>query len=1671
MKKIVVLSLALAAFILPAVSQTPADRLADIYKRALAAYESGDWEATVEITLELEAKGLTYEATHKAGSATVKDSWYECLWMRGCSLYQLGAYDESIAAFVILEKRYPAEADPYSWHAYALREQGDRAGADRLLLTSVAAVRKGDRYLLYWDLAWFDYVDGSWPASVAHADKAVALEPRAAGPRFVAALSSFGASDDRAGMAWFLAGYDATVLEPDFNDGVVEGFDGDLVTFLENRASSRGAWTGLWFCRYATNSDVDRALVVKQADAELLRGCLSRSGKMLAGTLEAIHDLCEAKGDAAKVAVVEGVWTWRVDTIPKRMDMFVGWITIATKTSGEGKYEDAIQSLENLKSAATLLFGPDGREAGMCLYYLGESCAASKDYGRAVGYFAQAAPILKATASKDDELPCLALIGLGKAYNRQGSYAEAVNAFETAIAWSTASFGADSLETGTCLFLAGIAANNGGEWKRAMTHLDKAVPIFERAHGRDSVQAVEVVAEAGRSYAALEDWAGAIQRFERALAVRLKALGPDDPLVADVSHDLGRAYMGKGDPAKAAEHLARAAAVYRAAGSGYEKAAVSALNDLGLILGDLGRHDDAIARFEEALAIQRRAFGDKTADAANIVGNLATAHAAKGDSRAAIAAFRRSLDLLAAVFGADDERLAPVHILLGDECRKVAAFDDALASYRRALAISEKVRGPLHRDVAVACNDIAVVLSDKGDYDGALEYYGRTKAIFEKISGPEHPDIAPCYANIGTVLNAKGDYEGAVASMEKALAIFAKAFGRESPTAATTLCNLGMTRTDSGDYERGIAELEEALAIRKRVLGPEHADTAAALNNLATARIRQGDYRAGMDAFGQALAIFAKTVGDTHPSYAVTLNNMGYAYQDRGDLVRALDCFERSYDIMTAAFGPDHETVAICLNNLGGLYADRGDFDRAAEYYDRSLALTLARFGETHPATARCYNNLATLRFENGEYDRAIECFEKAAKTDIALLGPEHESVGVIYANIGSVLVRKGAWDAALSRLDAAAAIQEKKFGKQHPNLIPVLASLGRAWDGKGDRKKAVAAYERASSIAVAAFGQDHLSVAACYARLGASARRAGDAAGAEAWYAKALAIAQKASSWADIAKYSISLGDARIDAGKSADALAAAKAGVAAVESARKSMGSTRTSFVARNLGVYHEALRAAVKLGDPDAAFEAAESLRARGFLDRLSLKAALESEGIAPADRDRMLELSDRLEFAAARLARELAKPDAKRDRALVDRLGADKRSLETQIAAVETRLLAVPRYRELRDPRVATLAEAKALCPRDAAILEYVIQEADPTAEDPVTPHCWCIVLTREDVAFVELDARYDWPGAVKRFRDAVFADDDPKAVAKLSEELYRGLIAPVESRIASKKALVVVPDGPLAFLPFDALRASSGARWLCQDHDLSLAPSVSVLAAAAAKPVKAASKILAFGGAVYGAPPEAEAALGSSLDYYRRLIPDGWPDLPGALGEVQAIGANVFGSAASTVRSGAAASERDLKALSASGELAGYGVVHFAVHGFFDADNPEFSAIVLSEASGGAGESREDGYLSVEEAALLELDAGLLTLSACETGLGRDVKGDGVVGLTRAFMTSGARRALVTLWTVDDAATKDFMLAVYRRVVKEGKSAREAIAETKRDFASSRNRPTPYYWAAFTLYGL
>lgn len=312
----------------------------------------------------------------------------------------------------------------------------------------------------------------------------------------------------------------------------------------------------------------------------------------------------------------------------------------------------------------------------------------------------------------------------------------------------------------------------------------------------------------------------------------------------------------------------------------------------------------------------------------------------------------------------------------------------------------------------------------------------------------------------------------------------------------------------------------------------------------------------------------------------------------------------------------------------------------------------------------------------------------------------------------------------------------------------------------------------------------------------------------------------------------------------------------------------------------------------------------------------------------------------------------------------------------------------------------------------------------------------------------------------------------------SKLLYKLLLSGIEKELEGKKNIIIIPDGLLAYLPFETLLDQHN-RYFVEKYNISYSNSLQIAGYPAGRNERVYPKeILALGGAVYNRDDynsDMEGAWENIIDEAKRGTWDGeiykmlgqgsWSNLPGTLSEIESIRKIM---PAGDYLSGKKAAESTIKKLAENKKLNQYRIIHFSTHGVIFPEVPELSALVLSQP----GENGEDGYLTMKEIAAMEIPGDFVNLSACETGLGKLYRGEGVVGLIHGFLLAGTRNISVSLWQVADESTARFMVEFYRGLKKTDYDYRGALSEIKRQFINNEEYQefrSPYFWAPFVVY--
>jgi CHAT domain-containing protein/Tfp pilus assembly protein PilF len=847
--------------------------------------------------------------------------------------------------------------------------------------------------------------------------------------------------------------------------------------------------------------------------------------------------------------------------------------------------------------------------------------------------------------------------------------------------------------------------------------------------------------------------------------------------------------------------------------------------------------------------------------------------------------------------------------------------------------------------------------------------------------------------------------------------------------AAWLLKHWGDTFRKRRDPPHAEVHYRRALALAE-AFDPGGLAVARSLTALAGAAADRHDYDAAEEYSQRALQICEALAPRSH-LLVTNLSNVSITRSIRGDNARAEELGRRAL-AMREKLGPESLDVAKSLNNLGQIAVYRGDLSGAEDYYRRALAIQ-ERLAPGTYALARILTNLGVVADQRGDLGRAEEWFGRALPI-IENLGPESMILAETLNHLGTLAEKRGDLAKAEDHYRRALAMCQKLIPGSSDIAIPL------------------------SSLAVVAL-------------------RRGQLAAAQELYQRALRIREKLVPGSfDEAESLHGLGLVQRQMGRAADASVLLLRALDALETQKTKLGGreeVRSSFAAKYAIYYHDGIEVLVELGQSANALHVLERSRARSLLALLA-ERDLRFKADLPVDLTRERKLID-AEYD--RVQAQIGKLSTAGNEAEIERLHSRLRELREKQEAIGARIRETsPRLGSLQYPRPLDLADVRQALDAGTLFLTYSVGKERTIlfAVEPAGvpgPGVSVFSLPVGEQALRE---------KVEAFRRAV---ERPRGVPREAlhahaSELYSLLIGPAASLVATSERLLLSPDGPLHSLPFAALVRSeartpnAAAPYLIEWKPLHVVASATVFAEikkARREASGIADRIVAFGDPVYPSPskkqpePIGDSEVRSAVARGFALTP-----LPSTRGEVEDITRMFPGQAIRYL--GREATEERAKSV---GREARY--LHFACHGTLDERFPMNSGLALTIPETPA-EGQDNGLLQAWEIFdQVRIDADLVTLSACKTGLGKEMGGEGLFSLNRAFHYAGARSVLSTLWAVSDRSTPLLMKRFYG-YLKAGMSRDEALRAAQTDLIRTRRKGAgpdlshPFRWAAFQLSG-
>jgi len=1153
-----------------------------------------------------------------------------------------------------------------------------------------------------------------------------------------------------------------------------------------------------------------------------------------------------------------------------------------------------------------------------------------------------------------------------------------------------------------------------GKYREAISYARRAFKVAERKYGREHLKTLKSMFNLAVLYQRRGRYSEAESLRKRGLKILEKVFGKDHPEVA------------------------------------------ISLNNLALLYKGQGRYSEAESLYKRSLTIFEKAMGKKHPGVALCLANLAYLYKDRGRYSKAEPLLKRSLMIFEEAFGKKHFVLAIPLDNIAEIYKFQGRYSDARSLYIRALKIREKVLGKEHPLVATSLNNLALLYDFRGRYSDAEPLYKRALKIREKVLGKEHLDVAQSLNNLAALYRAQGRYSKADPLFRRALAIVKKVHGKDHPLFALNLNNLAALYRAQGRYSEAEPLYRRALEIIEKVPGKEHPFVATSLSNMAGLYFSQGRYAKAELLYKRALAINEKILGKEHLDTAISLNCLALLYYTLGRYSDAEPLYIRALMINKKVFGKENPAVALGLNNLAALYYSQGRYSEAEPLHLNALAIREKVLGKEHPDVAESLDNLAALYYSQGRYSEAEPLYKKALAINEKVLGKEHPHIATSLNNLAALYYSQGRYSEAEPIYKRALAIRERVLGKEHPDVATNLNKLALLFVATGRREKAFPLMQRTLSI-------DEKVVDDVF---------------------KTSSEKQKFEFLATVQyKYEIFINLIVGELRENPDALTAG------------------LDAVLRRKGIVLEAISR-----ERDLILKSAKPEVRRTYKKLYDISSLLASLTLAGPGKMKMEKYRQRL-----------------------NELRDEREKLEKKLTEMSAE------YNSKKRTRLADCKKVAAKLPPGSVLVEYIdIRSFNFKARKWGESEYYAFVLpSSKDVPsgktlcprLISLGKSSHIDRAVNEFRKSISRtrilwqdrildeSEAEKRLAKKGKRLFDLVIAPIKKAVGKSKTLYIAPDGDLNLIPFDALQdetghyliekyrinylscgrdligfehktANNGETLIIADPDYDMSGSDRV---SASKGILSGKKLVAIRGGA--------RSTDLSLKKWRRL--------PGTRKEAKGIKKILVKekvkeytdkSALEEIVKGAGSPRR----------------IHIATHGFFLDDQDDLELLKAGTRGGGfnsrggafsripikienpllrsglvfagankLGEEKlpkgcEDGILTALEISGIPLHGtDLVVLSACETGVGKTRRGEGVFGLRRAFQLAGARTVVMSLWSVPDKQTQELMIDYYGRL-KKGESKSDALRNARLAMMKSRGKKLgaahPFFWASFISVG-
>lgn len=974
----------------------------------------------------------------------------------------------------------------------------------------------------------------------------------------------------------------------------------------------------------------------------------------------------------------------------------------------------------------------------------------------------------------------------------------------------------------------------------------------------------------------------------------------------------------------------------------------------------------------------------------------------------------------------------------GDSLRESVQYEGALAYYDKAIDLFILLK--FHKERLNCLNRMASIHQRLGQNDLALEETAFVFSFAKQHLSDTLKQVAFAHDISGHVYRQVDKNAAAYENYIDALKIKRRIFGEKNKNTANSYYFIGLMHRILSDYDSAEVYFVRAMDIRREVLEPNHSHIAHSHNSIGSLHYYKGNYKQASESFIRALDIERAVRGEMHPNVGIYYDNIGAAFRLNKSYQKAFEYNLKALSIFKETYGEFHYRTAGSYVKVGRGYMDRKDHESALTSFEKALEIAFEVQGKTNTLVASVYDEMAHAYSEVGKYDATFKYASKALEVRLNIFEGDNIDLAWSYSKMASSYFYLNRFDSALYYFDKAIKINQSVLGLKNIRLAQIYSDMAELFIIQEMDEKALAYCQKSIIANSLNFNDSRIEFLPVLAQ--------------SKYFSYDLFLSvlrQKASVFermyhkTKMVKYL----DLSLNTIKTSDSL---------INIIRNEQTNDADKITVGEYAVdtYRKAVPLYLKLAEVSArpnlffsAFLFSEknkiSTLNNSFQERIARKVSLISDSLLSSEQECQSDLS----FYQSQLIEESSKSeaiDSLKIEEFQNRVFALKRRHELLIQGIEENN---PRYHQLKyDTKVVSVRQVqRRLLEKNESFLEYFIGDTS----------IYAFVINKETFHVKEIPKPRMLDAKITDLNRAI-TQRDAELYSQLAFELYGLIYKPIESLLDNKN-VIIVPDGNLWYLNFDLLLSRKALNhdyramsYLIHDYNFNYGYSATLLwqEKERIRPSSLGSKLMAFS---FGTEGEKGDVL--SMTTVRSKEEE---DLPGSRKEIRMISKILDGD----YFYGTSANESNFKT-----NAGNYSFIHMAVHGEIDEQQPENSKLYFSSDE----DSLEDGRLYTHELYNMELNAELVVLSACNTGRGKLVKGEGIMSLGRAFTYAGCKSLVLTLWELNDAISPNIMRDFYVNINDgERKSQALRLAKLKHLKNADNIKANPFFWGSFVLIG-